>query len=87
VPSPAHAVRLLVSLYRAAPVPPVIVGVGDDWRDHSLLREVDAPVIVRNPAADQSRLLRKVPTAYLTDAEGPAGWTEAILGCCPAGRA
>jgi predicted mannosyl-3-phosphoglycerate phosphatase (HAD superfamily) len=87
VPSPAHAVRLLVSLYRAASTPPVIIGVGDDWRDRSMLREVDAPVIVRNPAVDQSRLLRKVPTAYFTNAEGPAGWSEAILGHCPAGRA
>jgi predicted mannosyl-3-phosphoglycerate phosphatase (HAD superfamily) len=80
-------VRLLVSLYRAAPVPPVVVGIGDDWRDRALLREVDAPVIVRNPAVDQSRLLRKVPTAYYTDAEGPSGWSEAVLGHCPAGRA
>ena len=84
VPSPAHAVRLLVSLYRAASTPPVIIGVGDDWRDRALLNEVDAPVVVRNPAVDQTRLLRKVPTAYLTDAEGPAGWREAILGHCPA---
>jgi predicted mannosyl-3-phosphoglycerate phosphatase (HAD superfamily) len=87
VPSPAHAVRLLMSLYRAASTPPVIIGVGGDWRDRALLREVDAAVIVRNPAVDQSRLLRKVPAAYYTDAEGPAGWTEAILGRCPAGRA
>ncbi len=87
VPSPAHAVRLLVSLYRAASTPPVIIGIGGDWRDRALLREVDAPVIVRNPAADQTRLLRKVPTAYLTEAEGPAGWCEAVLGHCPAGRA
>ena len=28
----------------------------------------------------QSVLLRKVPTAYLTGATGPAGWREAILG-------
>lgn len=86
VPSPAHAVRLLVSLYRAASAPPVIIGIADDWRDRSLLREVDAAVVVRNPAVDQTRLLRKLPTAYFTDAEGPAGWTEAILGHCPAGR-
>jgi hypothetical protein len=64
----------------------VIIGIADDWRDRSLLREVDAAVVVRNPAVDQTRLLRKVPTAYFTEAEGPAGWTEAILGHCPAGR-
>lgn len=83
----AHAVRLLVSLYRARNEPPVIIGMGGDWRDRSLLREVDAPVIVRNQSLDQARLLRKVPSAYLTDAPGPAGWTEAILGHCSVGRA
>jgi predicted mannosyl-3-phosphoglycerate phosphatase (HAD superfamily) len=85
VTSPAHAVRLLISLYRACGDPQVIVGIGGDWRNRSLLREVDAPIVVRSEGIDQSRLLRKVPTAYLTDACGPAGWTEAILGHCSAG--
>jgi mannosyl-3-phosphoglycerate phosphatase family protein len=83
VPSPAHAVRLLVSLYRAWSTA-VIVGIGQDWRGRALLREVDAPIIVRSEAVDQSGLLRKVPTAYLTNAAGPAGWAEAVLGHCPA---
>lgn len=87
VPDPAHAVRLLVSLYRACVDPPAIVGLAADWRDRALLQEVDAPIVVRNYAVDQTRLLRKVPTAYLTNAAGPAGWTEAILGHCSVGRA
>jgi mannosyl-3-phosphoglycerate phosphatase family protein len=87
VTSPAHAVRLLISLYRACGESPVIIGLGGDWRHRSLLREVDAPIVVRSEGVDQTRLLRKVPTAYLTDACGPAGWTEAILGHCSVGRA
>lgn len=81
-----HAVRLTVTLYRAAGAP-VIVGVGADWRHRALLREVDAPIVVRNPAVDQTGLLRNVPHAYVTEAAGPAGWSEAIFGHCSVGRA
>jgi hypothetical protein len=43
--------------------------------------------VVRNSAVDQSRLMQNVPSAYVTQAEGPQGWTEAILGHCSAGDA
>jgi mannosyl-3-phosphoglycerate phosphatase family protein len=59
--------------------PVVLAGLGDDFNDVSMLREVDLPVIVRsdlNGAA--GRMLRKVPTAHVTDACGPAGWAEAV---------
>jgi predicted mannosyl-3-phosphoglycerate phosphatase (HAD superfamily) len=75
-----HAIRLLISLYRTCAESPVVIGVGDNWTDRVLLQEVDVPIIVRNHTVDQSGLLRKVPTAYLTDRDGPAGWVEAILG-------
>jgi predicted mannosyl-3-phosphoglycerate phosphatase (HAD superfamily) len=86
-PRLGHAVRLVATLYRAAGLAPLIVGIGQDWRDRALLREVDAPVVVRNSAVDQSRLVRNVPTAYVTEAEGANGWREAILGHCSAGDA
>jgi predicted mannosyl-3-phosphoglycerate phosphatase (HAD superfamily) len=82
-----HAVRLVATLYRAAGASPLIVGIGEDWRDRALLHEVDAPIVVRNSAVDQSRLMQNVPSAYVTQAEGPQGWTEAILGHCSAGDA
>jgi predicted mannosyl-3-phosphoglycerate phosphatase (HAD superfamily) len=82
-----HAVRLITTLYRAAGMAPVIIGIGEDWRDRALLREVDTPIVVRNSAVDQSRLVRNVPGAYVTEAEGSKGWTEAILGHCSAGDA
>jgi predicted mannosyl-3-phosphoglycerate phosphatase (HAD superfamily) len=86
-PRLGHAARLVATLYRAAGVAPVIVGIGEDWRDRALLREVDTPIVVRNSAVDQSRLVRNVPGAYVTEAEGLKGWTEAILGHCSAGDA
>lgn len=80
VQDPAHALRLLISLYRLAGDGVVVVGLGDDWTDRVLLREVDVPVVVRSSGVDQRRLLRKVPAAYRTTAAGPAGWSEAIMG-------
>ena len=74
------AVRLLMALYRYGDDPVLFVGLGENWKHRALLRAVDVPVIVRNDAVDQMRLLRSVPDAYLTMAAGAAGWTEALLG-------
>lgn len=74
------AARLLASLYRLCADGVVLVGLAERADDCGLLREVDVPVVVRGDGADESVLLRDVPTAYLTDAAGPAGWTETILG-------
>lgn len=77
----SQAVRLLISLYRACSAAGVvIVGLGDEPTDRAWLSEVDVPVIVRNDAVDQARLIRKLPAAYRTSASGAAGWSEAILG-------
>lgn len=69
-----HAVRLLVALFRSCPVPPVVVGIGFEWRDRVLLREVDVPIVLRDPGLDQSTLVRNVPHAFVTD-----GWNDARL--------
>jgi predicted mannosyl-3-phosphoglycerate phosphatase (HAD superfamily) len=79
-PDAGPAVRLLLSLYRLQLDEIFVIGLGAEWRDRVLLREVDVPVIVRDEASDQARLRRKVPHAYVTKATGPAGWSEAILG-------
>jgi predicted mannosyl-3-phosphoglycerate phosphatase (HAD superfamily) len=76
----AHAVRLLASLYRLCREEVVIVGLGDTWADRVLLHESDVPVVVRSGAADEAQLVQSLPIAYLTNAPGAAGWSEAILG-------
>ena len=59
--------------------PVVLAGLGDGFNDVSMLREVDLPVIVRSEMNGATgRMLRKVPTAHVTDACGPAGWAEAV---------
>jgi predicted mannosyl-3-phosphoglycerate phosphatase (HAD superfamily) len=77
---PRRALRLAVSLYQMEQDDELTVGLGADWDDRILLGAVDVPVIVRCDSMDQSRLRRRIPNAYLTNAAGPAGWAEAILG-------
>jgi predicted mannosyl-3-phosphoglycerate phosphatase (HAD superfamily) len=80
VRDPARAVRLLSSLYSVRGEDVLTIGFGCGWEDAALLEAVHVPVIVRAGAIDQSRLLRRLPGAYLTTATGPAGWSEVILG-------
>ena len=73
------AVAALRSLIPDGAGPTVLAGFGDSLNDVSMLREVDLPVIVRSDANGATgRMLRKVPTAHVTDACGPAGWAEAV---------
>jgi predicted mannosyl-3-phosphoglycerate phosphatase (HAD superfamily) len=78
--SGVQGVRLLIALYRSYFDDAVVVGLGDCWEDRELLHEVDVPIVVRSDAPDQDQLRRRLPTAYVTRASGPAGWSEAILG-------
>jgi hypothetical protein len=79
-----HAVRLLVALFRTGAETPLIVGVGFEWRDRVLLREVDVPIVIRASGVDQTSLLRNLPNAYVTDNER---LPEALFGRNPFGQA
>jgi mannosyl-3-phosphoglycerate phosphatase len=73
------SVAALQELYRRATRAVVTVGLGDGLNDVPLLRAVDIPVVVSNPATGAAaHLVRKVPTARVTRAPGPAGWSEAV---------
>lgn len=80
VRDPARAVRLLASLFSVKGEEILTIGFACDWSDRALLAAVDVPIVVRSGSLDQERLVRRVPGAYLTDALGPAGWSEAVLG-------
>ena len=56
------------------------IGIGCDLDDYGVLSTVEVPVVVRDVVKDQSGLLRYVPGAYLTNATGPNGWAEALIG-------
>jgi len=74
-----RAVAALRALLPDRDGPVVMAGLGDGLNDVSMLREVDLPIIVRTEMNGATgRLLRKVPTARVTNACGPAGWAEAV---------
>jgi hypothetical protein len=80
VRDPARAIRLLASLFSVKEQDVLTVGFACAWKDRALLAAVEVPIVVRTGSPEQERLVRRVPGAYLTEAAGPAGWSEAILG-------
>ena len=80
VRDPSRAVRLLASLYSVRGEEILTIGFGSRVEDSGLLTAVHVPIVVRQPDDDPLRLLRRVPSAYVTAAVGPAGWNEAVLG-------
>jgi mannosyl-3-phosphoglycerate phosphatase len=74
-----RAVTELRTLFAESAGQVSLAGLGDGLNDMSMLRAVDSPFIVRSDRnGATSRLLRKVPTARVTQACGPAGWAEAV---------
>jgi predicted mannosyl-3-phosphoglycerate phosphatase (HAD superfamily) len=74
-----RAVAALRSLIPESQGPVVMAGLGDGLNDVPMLREVDLPIIVRSETNGATgRMLRKVPTAQVTNACGPEGWAEAV---------
>ena len=73
-----RSVQSLTTLYRHRFGRVLTVGVSTGHTDR-LLREVDVPIIVRDPGIDPGPVLRKVPAARVTSETGSAGWHEAIL--------
>jgi mannosyl-3-phosphoglycerate phosphatase len=72
-------VEALQSLYRRAIGNVLTVGLGDSLNDLTMLRAVDLPVIVRNPAAGATTCLRRhFPAARVSRFRGPAGWAEMV---------
>ncbi len=80
VRDPSRAVRLLASLYSVRGEEILTIGFGSRVEDCALLGAVHVPIVVRQPDADPTHLARRVPSAYVTMAMGPAGWNEAVLG-------
>jgi hypothetical protein len=80
-PNRMAAVVILRDLFVAQGADDVLtIGIGCDLEDYGLLAAVDLPIVVRDPARQQRELLRCLPSAYLTNAIGIAGWSEALIG-------
>jgi predicted mannosyl-3-phosphoglycerate phosphatase (HAD superfamily) len=79
-PDRASAVHLIRDLFLARGHDVITIGIGSDLDDYGVLSAVDVPVVIRDPLKDQQQLLRHVPGAYLTNATGRDGWSEALIG-------
>lgn len=57
---------------------PQTIGLGDSRNDLDMLRAVDVPVIIPNPASS-APLTELLPAARVAPAPGPEGWSSAVL--------
>lgn len=74
-----EAVKKLLDLYRRQWGEVVSVGLGNSANDLPFLREVDRPVLVRNPDRSWDReVIQSLPSVTRTESVGPQGWREAI---------
>jgi mannosyl-3-phosphoglycerate phosphatase len=73
-----RALRVLRNLYARERGAVRIIGLGDSLNDLPLLLESNVPVVVNSRPFHTTQLMRKVPTAWVTRAAGPEGWSEAI---------
>ncbi len=72
------SVRTLTWLYRRQFRDVLTVGLATDPDELGLLQAVDIPVVILSKSANAARLLRKVPTARLTDDASPRAWGKTI---------
>ena len=74
-----EAARRLLDLYRRQWGELVSVGLGNSANDLPFLREVDRPVLVRNPDRPwEPEVIQCLPSIARAECVGPQGWREAI---------
>jgi len=72
----ARAVEAVAHAYRDRSPDLTTVGLGDSFNDLEFLRKVDQPVLISSPHSGE--LHKQLSAAYLTQASGPRGWSEAL---------
>lgn len=71
------AVRILKKLYERNFKEKIIsIGLGNSYTDEPMLKEVDIPVLIRNPDGKWADL--NIKNVYKTEKTGPSGWVEAV---------
>ena len=78
VPDKTESIRTLTRLYRRQFHEVLTVGLARDPDELGLLQAVDVPVVILGESANAARLLRKIPTARLTDDGGPRALGKTI---------
>ncbi len=59
-------------------VSPLIVAIGNEENDLSLLQKADLAFVIRNPGRGPHPALAAIPHAVVLDTEGPGGWLEML---------
>jgi mannosyl-3-phosphoglycerate phosphatase len=72
------AVSVLSKLYRKQMGDIITVGLGDRANDFPMLREVDIPVLVQQPAGNYAEGMDR-PGLIRAEGIGPEGWSKAVL--------
>ncbi len=72
------ALSLLRHLETVCGVSPIIVAIGNEENDVSLLEKADLAFVIRNPGRGPHPALAAIPGAVVLDTEGPGGWLEML---------
>ncbi len=59
-------------------VSPIVVAIGNEENDVSLLEKADLAFVIRNPGRGPHPALTAVPHSVVLDTEGPGGWLEML---------
>jgi mannosyl-3-phosphoglycerate phosphatase len=82
------ATKKVLDLYRQTDPSIRSVGLGNAGHDLAMLREVDTPILIRNPDRSwDSTITQNMAGIKKTMKTGPEGWSEAIEGILKAGAA
>jgi mannosyl-3-phosphoglycerate phosphatase len=80
------ALRALQHQFSNNGVIPVVVAIGNEENDVSLLAEADGGFVIRNPHRGPHPVLSALPRVVVLDSEGPGGWMEMLDRLVPYAR-
>ena len=69
---------LLRHMYELCGVSPMVVAIGNEENDVSLLQEADLAFVIHNPTRGPHPALAAIPGAVILNAQGPGGWMEML---------
>ncbi|QJR36591.1 HAD hydrolase family protein [Gemmatimonas groenlandica] len=72
------ALSLLRHFEISCGVSPIVVTIGNEENDVSLLEKADLAFVIRNPGRGPHPALTAIPHAVVLDTEGPGGWLEML---------
>lgn len=72
------ALAMLRHIETSCGVSPIVVAIGNEENDVSLLEKADLAFVIRNPGRGPHPALTAVPDSVVLATEGPGGWLEML---------